>query len=160
MLAQRWGVGRVICSSLPAQSFRRSGWILSDAFRHGADVDLTIRIAELGRTVYLNEPLLLRRLHDHNLTWHNLAAGHISRERVLRFERHKGRYAFTHQDLVRFRAYLVACAAYDVLRVFKHKSLEVTAYAIRQMARYWDFQPAVYLSLLTEIITGRNRDRR
>lgn len=36
------------------------------------------------------------------------------------------------------------------LRVFKHKSLYVTAYAMRQIVGYWDFQPAVYLLLLTE----------
>lgn len=152
-------LGEMSAQMVRREAFEKVGGY-SAAFRHGPCVDLAMRVAELGSTVYLNESFFLRRLHGHNLTWRNFAAGHVSRDRALRFECHKGRYEFTKEELVRFRAYLVACAAYDILRVFKHRSLQVTFQAMNQIVRYWDFQPAAYSSLVTEIVTGRNRDRR
>lgn len=130
------------------------------AFRHGADVDLAVRVAQHGRTIYLNHPYLYRRLHKNNLTWLNLAAGHVSRDRALRFEHHKRSYAFDPEELARFRAYLTACATYDLARVAKHKSAGVVGEAFRQIARYSGFYPSAYMSLLREVVTGRNRDRR
>jgi GT2 family glycosyltransferase len=130
------------------------------AFRHGADVDFAVRVAQHGRTVYLNQPYLHRRLHKNNLTWLNLAAGHVSHDRALRFEHHKRSYAFTPEELAQFRAYLTACAAYDLARLPKHKSARVVGEAFRQIARYSGPYPSAYLSLLREVVTGRNRDRR
>ncbi|MGH6643443.1 MAG: glycosyltransferase [Bradyrhizobium sp.] len=130
------------------------------AFRHGADVDLAVRVAQHGRAIYVNHPYLYRRLHKNNLTWLNLAAGHVSRDRALRFEHHKRSYAFDPEELARFRAYLTACATYDLCRVTRHKSAGVVGEAFRQIARYSGFYPSAYMSLLREVVTGRNRDRR
>lgn len=130
------------------------------AYRHGADVDLAIRVAQHGRTIYLNQPYLRRRVHKSNLTWHNLAAGHVSRDRALRFEHHKGSYLFNARELAQFRAYLAACAAYDLARVPRHKSVRVVGEAFRQIAEYSGLTPSAYFCLLREIITGQNRDRR
>jgi glycosyltransferase involved in cell wall biosynthesis len=149
---------------LSVQMFRRSIFDrvggFDPAFRHGADVDLAVRIAHHGRTIYLNQPYLRRRLHKNNLTWTNLSAGHVSRDRALRFEHHKRSYSFGPEELARFRAYLTACAIYDLARLPRHKSARVVGEAFRQIARYSGVHPSAYMSLTRELVTGRNRDRR
>lgn len=149
---------------LSVQMFRRAIFEMvggfNPAFRHGADTDFAVRVAQHGRTIYLNQPYLHRRLHKNNLTWLNLAAGHVSRDRALRFEHHKRSYPFDPEELARFRAYLTACAAYDLARVTRHKSAGVVGEAFRQIARYSGLYPSAYASLLREVVTGRNRDRR
>jgi glycosyltransferase involved in cell wall biosynthesis len=149
---------------LSVQMFRRAVFeavgAFDPAFRHGADVDLSIRVTQRGKCIYLNQPFLLRRLHKRNLTWHNLAVGNVSHDRALRFERHKHSYNFRASEVARFKAYLVACAAYDIIRTVKHRNPQVMGDALRQIIRYSGLKPTAYLSLLCEIVTGRNRDRR
>jgi glycosyltransferase involved in cell wall biosynthesis len=149
---------------LSVQMFRRAVFDavggFDPAFRHGADVDLAVRIARQGRTIYLNQPYLRRRFHKNNLTWTNLAAGHVSRDRALRFEHHKRSYSFEPEEMACFRAYLTACATYDLARLPRHKSARVVGEAFRQIARYSGIYPAAYMSLIRELVTGRNRDRR
>jgi glycosyltransferase involved in cell wall biosynthesis len=130
------------------------------AFGHAADIDLAIRIANRGDTIYINRPYLHRRMHADNLTWTNLATGRVTDDRAALFEKYKATHDFTPDELARFRAYLVACACYDLVRTPRHRSLRVIRTALSQIRQYSQLRPDIYLSACAEIVTGENRDAR
>jgi len=127
--------------------------------RHAADLDLAVRIAQRGLTVYLNEPYLMRRMHTDNLTWRHLALGHVTADRERLFERNCGKYQFSSSEIRQFRAYLVACACYDILRLPKHRSMRAALGALRQIRRHASLWPSMYGSTLSELLLSRNLDR-
>ncbi|MGH3927691.1 MAG: glycosyltransferase family 2 protein, partial [Pseudonocardiaceae bacterium] len=51
-------------------------------FEHAADIDFNIRLAGLGKAVYLATPFLRRRIHAGNLTRTHVALGASSRDRL------------------------------------------------------------------------------
>jgi glycosyltransferase involved in cell wall biosynthesis len=130
------------------------------AFHHAADLDLAVRVAQRGLTIYLNQPYLLRRMHADNLTWRHLATGHVTADRARLFEKNRDKYPFSATELAQFKAYLVACACYDIVRLPRHKSVKAAARALTQIPRYASVHPSVYRSALTEILSRRNQDVR
>ena len=128
-------------------------------FRHAADVDLNIRIAERGRTVYLRAPLLRRRRHDDMLTGAHLRSGALTRERALLFEHHRERHDFTSAELAAFRANIVCHALFDVWRGAKAGNWRVAAIALGQIGRYAWVSPRAYGRYAHQVAVGVNEDR-
>ncbi|NQT93818.1 MAG: hypothetical protein HQ559_13750 [Lentisphaerae bacterium] len=128
------------------------------SFRHSADIDMGIRVSALGTTVYLAEPFVFRRIHDTNLTWKNLAHGHITHDRAALFERFRDRYAFSPSEIRRFKTYLSACACFDILRIGRHRSVSVALQALGQIIRYAHPELGVYWRVVRELVSGRNED--
>ena len=152
-------VGELSVQMFRLADFRAVGGYDS-RFRHAADIDLAVRIAQRGKTVYLNRPYLYRRMHATNLTWQHLASGYVTADRAKLYEGNKTRYRFSSREIAQFRAYLVACACYDIVRLPRHKSVKVAASALAQIGRYGPAQPRAYRSAISEIWSGRNQDRR
>lgn len=149
---------------LAAQMFRRSAFEAvggyDPSFPHAADLDFALRVAQQGETVYLNRRFLKRRMHDRNLTWKNLACGHVSRDRRRLHDRYCRSYDFSPRERAEFRAHLVACACYDVLRYPSHRGWNVVRYALGEIFRHLRPNPVVYWRQAREILTGVNLDER
>lgn len=152
-------IGELSVQMFRLSAFRATGGY-DPQFRHAADADLAIRVADRGTTVYLNSPFLLRRMHSDNLTWRHLAEGNITADRARLFEKHHGRHSFTTKEIAQFKAYLVACACYDVMRLPRHRSVRTMAKAFAQMPRYATAWVPAYIAALAEIVSRRNLDAR
>ncbi len=152
-------IGEPSCVMYRREAFDRIGGY-DDRFEHAADVDFNIRIAGTGKTVFHNRVFCKRRIHGTNLTFSNLAAGRVSRDRVRLFERHALANGFSKQDIAHFEAYLFAKSGYDCLRNARAGEWEAVRFACKTAFRFLRLRPIVYAAYLAEIFSGKNRSAR
>lgn len=152
-------IGEPSCVMYRRDAFERIGGYDSH-FEHAADVALNIRLAQEGKTVFHNRIFCRRRIHGDNMTFSNLAAGRVSRDRVRLFERFSGCADFSRREVARFEAYLLAKSGYDFVRNLRAGNKEAARLAARTAWRFLRFTPGVYLGYVHEILTGRNRSAR
>src|SRR5205814_5089086 len=88
-------------------------------FEHAADVDFNLRVARVGKAVYVAAPLLRRRLHVASLTRSHVASGASSRDRVRLYRRHADDAGLSQVELGRVRVALVSHAGYDAARALR-----------------------------------------
>lgn len=146
---------------LSALMFKKSDFINIGRFNklycHAADLALALSLLHNGNLIYINRPLVLRRLHSSNLTWQNLSKGIVSSDRELIFQEYRTRVLCSDVQLGDYYTYLWAAALYDIFRIRKHKSIEVARYSLKQIIRYWPPFRSIS-SKLREVISGVNLD--
>lgn len=151
-------VGELAVHMFRKATFERIGGY-SGSLQHAVDLDMALKIAQCGTTIYINKAFLLRRFHDNNLTWKNLAAGKVSADRMRIYENNHIKYPFTYREQMEFRTYLIACACYDIIRLPKHKSWPVVWGAAKQIYHYKHFHPTIFWDHLKELAEHTNLDR-
>jgi len=129
-----------------------------EGFEHAADLDLHLRIAQLGSLVYFTNPFLRRRIHRGNLTRKNIVSGKVFRDRIRLFERFRGTAPFTDQEIRSFRAYLFASSILDLSRATLAWNTSLAWEVLKSIPEYIDFSPSVYVNYIREIMTRENAD--
>lgn len=130
------------------------------SFEHAADVDFNLRVAELGKAVYLATPLLRRRRHPSNLTRAHVISGATSRDRQRLFQRHAEAADLSRADLGRIRVALVSHAAYDSARAVRSRRYGVARENLKMAWSHARNPVRFYVEHLREVVTGVNVDER
>lgn len=107
-----------------------------DTYRQSVDIDLALRLCELGGAVYLNERLVRRRVHREQATQANIVNGYNLLDRRTLYRRHAAGRPFAPEDVDRMRANLAVRAAFDGVRALRFGRWPVAREAVSQMVEY------------------------
>lgn len=147
-----------------AVMFRRSAFDAvggyDEQFEHAADVDFNIRLASVGRAVYLPTPYLLRRMHGRSLTATHIDNGATGRDRVRLFRRYAMTSGLSRAEVARIRTTVTTRFLRDAARAFFRRRRALGWASVRAMSPFWRNRPTYYASHLFELATGKSLDER
>ena len=131
-----------------------------DATLHqSVDIDFVLRMARAGQALYITEPLVRYRYHEHQATQDNIAQGLNLGDRARLYERHVGPASLSPRQVDRIRANLVVRATYDGLRAARHARWSVARQAAAQV-RTLHPTPRALAERVVELLRWENADAR
>jgi len=130
-----------------------------DSLKQSVDIDFALRMAEAGEAMYVTEPLVRFRSHEHQATQDNIAYGYNIADRALLYQRHASGDVCTVEQVDRVRASFVVRATYDGIRAARHGRWRVAREAAVQ-AREFYTTPRAVGERLVELLRWDNDDAR
>lgn len=130
-----------------------------DALKQSVDIDFALRMAEAGEAMYLTEPMVRFRSHEHQATQNNIAYGYNIADREHLYRRHLRGDVCTPEQVDRVRASFVVRATYDGFRAARHGRWGVARQAAAQAREFYSTPRAVG-SRLVELLRWDNDDAR
>jgi GT2 family glycosyltransferase len=130
-----------------------------DSLKQSVDIDFALRMAEAGEAMYITEPLVRFRSHEHQATQDNIAYGHNIADRALLYRRHASGDVCTAEQVDRVRASFVVRATYDGIRAARNGRWRVARAAASQAREYYSTPRAVGARLV-ELLRWDNDDAR